>query len=290
MTRLFALCRVAFVVVALLVPAAASLAALHDVPLAAPDIPACGPEMRSAILVREAESLLGYALPEARREALLVVLGSAAGRLVTACTERTRSQLPGGQATASVEATVNMVQLHARLLGLGVLHSRTSPFAYSLETPLLDEGSAAATLTRLETAGGLSQRAGAAVRLAIRRDKGRWVAELTGPAGTFHAVSPAIEHLWSAVWGPYFSKQLELAPATTMTLHTTGWRDAAAARQLEQHLKLWSTAVRGVRLGEVNLTPRGATAQWSLDVINAAELANRLAGYASTHELRYELR
>lgn len=268
---------------------AAALAAVYEVPLHEASASACDAQNRTSLLVQETEHLLGHILPEQRRQALRAALSGAAQGLLSACKERSRAALPDGSTVATVDATINVPQLHSRLLGLGTLHTRAAPLEYTLDSLLGEEGSAAALLSRLELAGGMVQRAGAAVRLDIRRDKGRWEAVLIGPAGTFRAVSPSLEHLWSAVWGPYFLRQQELAPSRTMALRIWGWKESAELRHLERTFRLWGTALRGAHLGDVQINSRGTLAQWTLEVIDPAELADRLAGYAANRGLHYEL-
>lgn len=257
-------------------------------------------QLRATVLVAEVEELLGLPLAEARRAAVQQYLAGTASSLVPHLTETSREILPDGRVRVVMEAEVNRSLLHALLQGVGTVYTRSAPLAYSLQmgnpssqnSGLANdhEARATATLARLELVGNMVQRAGASVRLTLKNEQGRWHATLTGKdIPQLQATSPSLESVWSAVWGPYFAKTQNQLAGHAVVLQAWGWKGTGGVEELERAMSLWSTAVRGVRLGDVNLRPEGVVAQWTLDVLDVAELRNRLIGYAATRHLEFTL-
>ena len=261
-------------------------------------------------LLREAEELLGVALPPARHEALRRYLAGASQGLLAP----TRSGSGGG---------INREALRGLLAELGVLYTRASVVPYSLELRLAPakaapqksaagkaptganpdkavsetltpeaqarESAARLELARLELVSGLVQRAGSEPRLLLTLDKGRWRGELSGQGTVLRAESPSVDGVWRGLWGRYFRAASASVPLAPYTLRVWGWRDGTDVERLDQALRDWDGAVRRPALKGVQFGPEGATALWTLEARQTGELRDRLAGFTHSMGLQFSL-
>lgn len=246
-------------------------------------------EAFTSAVTDEALDILRAPLSEARRAALREYLATVTGEVVRGYTELGMTQVQGGTRLA-VDVDVNRDMLKERLRQVGAYYTAEEPVGMVLQLSGASP-EVAERVSKLQLLYGVEQRAGAAVRVALRPQSKAWYGTLDAPEGSTSADGASADDVWRGLWAWYFShRQVAGAAAGQQAvLRVSGWLTADSVESFDRALHDWDRALQSVQLQDVTMRPGGLVATWKLVLVNRVELDRRLDEYLAPRKLTREV-
>lgn len=239
----------------------------------------------------EALEIIGYSVPEVRKEELRKFLAPKAKTYVLSYRELGSTHMADGYGQEmSVEVSVNRSSLTSVIKRLGFFKTKTTPVVYNPQYSGVQDATWE-KLGRLHQLYGLRPDYNSPLILVMNTVGDTWELSLQGAGAPISAQSKKLDDAWFSVWGQYFSQSTNQQPvgnARRGVLQVRGWLFPDGVEAFDRVLREWVGSSSGARLEAVIIQADSVAARWVVQSKNIDLVLSKLSEYVNGRGLTYE--